>query len=189
MTTADGVNRTDVVEAQHRTLVWIDAAEAIIVRRQNDRARIERVTSDVPAHHRATGHVRHDPAIRHGGGGSPQTAGEPHRLEHLIRFVVDIANRLPEGDDLLIMGPGAVRERLALLLSESDRHHECHRDVTCEVSPPLTDRQLIARLRRFAGGEPRRRTVGAYRWSQPSARGPSGRALLSPRRIVNKPPR
>jgi hypothetical protein len=189
MTTADGANRTNVVEARPSTLVWIDAAEAIVVRRQDDRARIERVASDVPAHHRATGHVRHDPAIRHGGGGSPQAAGEPHRLEHLKRFVVDIANRLPEGDDLLIIGPGTVHERLARLLSESDRHHGRHRDVTREVSPPLTDRQLMARLRRFAGGEPRRRTVGAYRWSQPSAHGPSDRPLLLPRRIVNKPPR
>lgn len=97
---------------QPSTLVWIDAREAVIVRWQHDRPRLERVESEVPAHHRATGHVRHDPGVRHGGGGPPQTAGEPHRLEHLDRFVEQIANRLPPGDDLLILGPGTVRERL-----------------------------------------------------------------------------
>ena len=57
------------------TLVWIDAREAVIIRMQGDRARIERVELEVPPHHRANGRVRHDPAICHGGGGSPQSAG------------------------------------------------------------------------------------------------------------------
>jgi len=168
------------------TLVWIDAREAVIIRMQGDRARIERVESDVPPHHRATGHVRHDPAIRHGGGG-PQAAGEPHRIEHLNRFISDIANRLAEGDDLLVLGPGRVHERLARHLSEGDGHHWLHRVIDCEASPRLTDRQLIARLRRFSGGEPRKRSVGAYRWSQAPGHHPSGQVHL-PRRVVDKLP-
>lgn len=170
------------------TLVWIDAREAVIIRMQGARARIERVGSDVPAHRRATGHVRHDPAVRHGGGGSPQSAGEPHRIEHLNRFVGDIANRLATDDDLLVLGPGTVHERLARHLSESDGHHGCHRDISCQASPPLTDRQLIARLRRFSGVEPRRRSVGAYRWSEPPGHRPSGQVDHPPRRVVSKPP-
>lgn len=141
---------------QPSTLVWIDAREAVIVRWQDDRPRLERVESEVPAHHRATGHVRHDPGVRHGGGGPPQTAGEPHRLEHLDRFVEQIANRLPPGDDLLILGPGTVRERLERLVRESGEHHEPSRGISCEPSSRLTDRQLIARLRHFAGADARR---------------------------------
>jgi hypothetical protein len=53
----------------------------------------------------------------------------------------------------------------------------------------MTDRQLVARLRRFAGVEPRRHTVGAYRWSEPLAHRPSGRTYLLPRRVADKPPR
>jgi len=172
------------------TLVWIDAREAVIIRLHRDRARLERMESDVPAHHRATGHVRHDPAVRHGGGGgSPQTAGEPHRIEHLNHFVGDIANRLAADARLLVLGPGTVHERLARLLSETDEHHGRDRDITSEASPPLTDRQLIARLRRHSGGEPRRHSVGAYRWSDPPGHRPSGQAHLPPRRVVDKPPR
>ena len=171
------------------TLVWIDGREAIIVRWQDDRARLERVESEVPAHRRATGHVRHDPAVRHGGGGSPQSAGEPHRLAHLERFVVEIANRLAPDDDLLIIGPGTVHERLDRHVLESDRHHRRHRDIACEASQPLTDRQLIARLRTFAGAETRRRTVGAHRGSEPPAHRASGQAQPPPRRSAQKPPR
>jgi hypothetical protein len=176
----------DKADARSSTLVWIDAKEAVIVRLEGGRGRIERVDSEVPAHHRATGHVRHDPGIRHGGGG-PQTAGEPHRLEHQNRFVGDIANRLAL-DDLLILGPGTVHERLARQLSQGDGHHGRHRDIRCEATPPLTDRQLIARLRAFAGVEPRRHTVGAYRWSERSGHRPSGQEDLPPRRVVSKPP-
>lgn len=176
--------------AGHRTstLVWIDGREAVIVRTHDDGARIERVDSEVPAHRRATGHVRHDPGIRHGGGYA-QSAGEPHRLEHLDRFVADIANRLAADDDLLVIGPGTVHERLARHLSEDDQHHANHRDVTCQASPRLTDRQLVALLSRFAGVEPRRRSVGAYRWSEPPGHRPSGEPDHLPRRVVSKPPR
>ena len=146
-----------------RTLVWIDAREAVIVRWHDDQAQVERVDSEVPAHHRATGHVRHDPGVRHGGGGPAQTAGEPHRLEHLARFVEQIAHRLPPDEDLLILGPGTVREHLERSVRDSDEHSERSRVVTCEASPRRTDRQLVARLRQFMGVEPRRRTVGAYR--------------------------
>jgi hypothetical protein len=189
MTTAYDTVRTETDKARPVALVWIDAREAVIVRMQGARTRLERVESDVPPHRRATGHVRHDPAVRHGGGGSPQTAGEPHRIEHLNRYVAEIANRLEPGDGLLILGPGTVHERLAQRLAESDARHGTIRDIVCEASPSMTDRQLIARLRRFAGVEPRRCTVGAYRWSEPLAHRPSGRAIPSPRRVANKPPR
>lgn len=171
------------------TLVWIDAREAVIVRWQDDQTRLERVDSEVPAHHRATGHVRHDPAVRHGGGGRPQTAGEPHRLEHLARFVEQIANRLTPDADLLILGPGTVRERLKRLVREMDEHAGRSRDIRCEASSRLTDHQLNARLRHFAGADPRRRTVGAYSSSEPPPHRPSGQAQRLPQRAVEKPPR
>lgn len=171
------------------TLVWIDAREAVIVRWHDDEAHVDRVDSEVPAHHRATGHVRHDPAIRHGGGGQSQTAGEPHRLEHLARFVEQIAQRLPPDQDLLILGPGTVREHLERSVRDMDEHQGRSRAVSCEASARRTDRQLVARLRHFEGVEPRRRTVGAYRWSEPQPHRPSGQVRLRPRRVVEKPPR
>jgi hypothetical protein len=169
------------------TLVWIDAREAVIVRWQGAGARIERMASDVPAHHRATGHVRHDPSVRMGGGGPPQWASESHRLEHLDHFVEDVANLVAPDDDVLILGPGTVRERLERHLREGDEHHGRRRDLTCEASPPLTDRQLVARLRAVAGADPRRRTVGAYRWSKPPLQPKSGQVPAQPRRVVEKP--
>jgi len=182
----DGKAADDVT--QPSTLVWIDAREAVIVRWQDDRARLERVESEVPARHRATGHVRHDPAIRHGGGRA-QTAGEPHRLEHLERFLEQIATRLPADDELFILGPGIVREGLERHVREMDQHHRRSRRVSCAASSRLTDRQLIARLRRFAGVVTRRQSVGAYRWTESLPHRPSGQARLAPRRVVDKPPR
>jgi hypothetical protein len=170
-----------------RTLIWIDAREARIVGRHDGEVTIEHIASDVPAHRKSTGQVRHEPGVRHGGGGSPQTAGEPHRNEHLHRFVALVADRLPTGDDLTIVGPGTVREHLEKEIRTADRHHRRTRTVVCEPAARLTDRQLVARLSREAGVEPRRRTVGAYRWSErPAAR--SGRGAAVPRRVARKPP-
>lgn len=168
------------------TLVWIDAREAIIVRGLDGAVRLERIESDVPAHHRATGHVRHDPGVRHGGGGPPQTAGEPRRLEHLARFLDAVAARLPGDEDLLLLGPGIVREHLARQITETDERHRVARNIVCEAAPPMTRRQLVARFRRAMGEEPRRLTVGAYRWSFPSAPEPSGRRVCAPHRVAVK---
>jgi len=169
------------------TLVWIDAHEARIGRWVGGRGHVERLTSDVPAHHRATGHVRHDTSVRHGGGCAPQRAGEPRRLEHLARFVERVAGELPEDENLAILGPGTVRDRLAQVIRSADRHRRRDRSITCQACPPITDRQLVARLRRLVGSEPIRGSAGAYRWTGAQATLESGH-VLPPRRVLRKPP-
>lgn len=140
-------------------LVWIDARRAIVMRLVDGEASIERVESSVPVHARAIGHVRHDPAIRHGGGRS-QTAPDDHRLEHLARLVDAVVARLPAGSDVLIVGPGTVRERLARRVRALDRHAGRSRAITCRACAGMTDRQLVAVLRSAAGIPPTRRAVG-----------------------------
>ncbi len=160
---------THEVAPVHATLVWIDAHEAILVNWLVDHGRIERLASDVPDHHKSTGRVRHDVGIRHGGGGAPQTAGEPRREEHLNRFVELVARRLPTDDDLFIVGPGTVREHLERRVYEQDRHLAHPRTVTVTASGPRTERQLIAQLRRAVGAAAPRRPAREQR-TQPAVR-------------------
>jgi hypothetical protein len=144
------------------TLVWIDSREAIVVHWVGGEARVERLESEVPVHHRSTGHVRHDPGIRSGGGGPSQTAGEPHRLEHLERFLETVLERLPDADELLVVGPGTVHEHLAAQVRQRDERHRRERPIVTEAAAPMTRRQLIAWARRAAGAAPRRRTSGPH---------------------------
>jgi hypothetical protein len=168
------------------TLVWIDAREAIIARWQGSEAHLERLHSDVPSHHRSTGHVTYDPAVGHGGV-APKDAGERKRLEHLTRFVELVAGQLPPTDDVVIVGPGTVRDRLAHRIRETDRHASRTRGVACEAAPRLTERQIVARLRHIAGADRRRWTSGAYRGPEGPARRPSGSVRPEPRRSGPKP--
>jgi hypothetical protein len=168
------------------TLVWIDSRRAVVAHWHDGEANLEHLESDVPSHHRATGHVRYDPSVRHGGG-APQDTGEANRLEHLARFVDLVAGRVPPGDDLVIIGPGTVRDRLEHRVREADRHASRTRIVTCQAAGRLTDRQLLARLRHVAGADERRRSVGAYRWTEPSDRRRSGGSQPTPRRVAPKP--
>jgi hypothetical protein len=141
------------------TLVWIDGREALVVRRSGGATHCERIASDLPVHHRATGHVRHDPLVRHGGG-MKQTAIEQQRQEHLARFLDAVATRLTRDENLLLIGPGTVREHLARQIARLDHGQRAPRDVRCEAAPPMTRRQLVALLRRVSGDEPRRQMVG-----------------------------
>ena len=122
---------TDGPRARELTLVWIDAREAIVVRWSEGAAVVERIESDVPPHHRSTGHVRHDPGGCHGGG-PPRAAGEPHRLEHLARFLDTVTDVLPDEDDLLLLGPGTVHEHLARLIRERDGLDRRERSIAAE---------------------------------------------------------
>jgi hypothetical protein len=137
------------------TLVWIDCEEALIVRWERA-ARIERIASDVPARHRSTGGVRHDPSVRHGGGATPDNRIARERLERLRAFLQEVATRVPPSDDVRIVGPGDVRLRLGRLLRDDDRRVGRQRVVDTRAAGPLTERQLVAHVREIAGDPPPR---------------------------------
>jgi hypothetical protein len=138
------------------TVVWVDAERAVICRWHLETVRIVRIESDVPAHHRSTGHVRHSPGIPHAGGRA-QDSGEAHRLEHLRGFLADVARAVPPDDHVWLLGPGQTHERLAMILSADDRERGRRRDVRSSPAGLLSDRQLTARARELAGDPPRRR--------------------------------
>ena len=146
------------------TLVWIDSREAQVVRDHAGEPSIERLMSDVPPHHRSTGHVRFDPSSRHGG--AALTSGEPRRLEHMSQFVRRVARGLPLQSDVLVIGPGTVRNRLSSQLRRQDTRSGVQRAISCEPADRLTRRQLVARYRRSIGAELRRRTVPMRRRRQ-----------------------
>ena len=145
-----------------RALVWIDARAAIVVRWEDDQARIERVTSEVPDHTKSTGHVRHDPTIRHGGGRS-QDAAESRRHEYLSRFIKDVTGRLPDDADLTVLGPGTTHEHLIRTIRAADAEHHRARQVAGRRSSRLTDRQLVAFVRELEGEDAPRRSAGTAR--------------------------
>ena len=137
------------------TLVWIDSEEAIIVR-WADRATLERIRSDVPGRHRSTGPIRLDPSTRHGGGAGPDAA-ERARRARLSAFIHDVAGHLPPDGDVLVVGPGMVRERLERDIRADDRRLGRHRHVHAAPAERLTEEELVARVRELAGEAPKRR--------------------------------
>ena len=100
-----------------------------------------------------------------------------------------MAARIEATDSVAIIGPGPVRDRLDREVRGADARRHVVRDVAAAASPRLTDRQLIARLRVLAGDVPRRRTVGAYRWTAEPAVKASGAAIVEPERVIRKPVR
>lgn len=101
------------------------------------------------------GHVRRDPTVRHGGGES-QTRMEGRRLERLSRFLSAVARRLSPEAELVVLGPGAVHERLAREVADEDRHRRIRRAIRVGAAARMANRQLVARLRAASGKRPRR---------------------------------
>lgn len=107
-----------------------------------------RIVSTVPGRHRSTGRP---PTALH-------PAGEGHRDEHMRTFFDEVARAVSGDDDLLLAGDGEVVDHFAAHIRALDKRYRHLRRVSVEKSGALTDRQLLARLRAFAGS-PARRTL------------------------------
>lgn len=148
------------------TLAWLDAEEAIILRwpgiggPPGDPVP-ERLSSDVPSRRRPTGHVRHDPRMRPGGGGIADDRLEHRRDQLLEAFLRGVAARIPPGDHVVLLGPGTVRERLAAELRAGDSRAQRARPIDSRPAGRMTERQLVAWLRMSAGIAPERRRPSA----------------------------
>jgi hypothetical protein len=141
------------------TLIWIDSREAYVVRWHDGIGKIEHLESDVPVHRRTTGGSRPTPGRSTGGVGVPQASVEGRRLEHLARFVTRVAQRVPRENDVLIIGPGTVREHLARELTETDVRTHDSRLLACRAAAPMTVPQLVATLRAEIGETAPRKSV------------------------------
>jgi hypothetical protein len=142
------------------TLVWLDADQAILLRSGGPGATAtepRRIHSEVPPHHRATGRAHQDPSIRSGGGADPDDLAERRREHLLATYLRGVQAGLPPDDHLVILGPGHVHARLAAQVRADDLRHRRNRPVEDAPAPPLTDRQLRARLLAAAGAAPERR--------------------------------
>ena len=123
------------------TGVWISATSANVLRWSPELTVRHRIDSTVPGRHRSTGRP---PTEKH-------PAGEGYRDEHMRTFFVQVAQALAVEDDLLLVGDGEVVEHFADQVRTDDDSHGRRRRIEVEKGGPLTERQLLARIRAFAG--------------------------------------
>ena len=135
------------MSAPHATGVWISADFAWVVRWSGDIPLRHRIESTVPGRHRSTGRP---PTENH-------PAGEGHRDEHMRTFFAQVAHMLTADDDLLLIGDDEVVEHFAEQVRADDQSRGRTRRIEVEKGGPLTERQLLARTRTFAGSPAQRR--------------------------------
>ena len=134
---------------QRTTGVWISAASATVLRWTPDGVvSREQIESLVPGRHRSTGRP---PTEDH-------PAGEGHRDERMRLFFAQVNAAVAAEDDLLLVGDGEVVDHFAEQVRAHDRDHKAQRRVELAKSGPMSEPQLIARIREFAGS-PARRTL------------------------------
>ena len=139
-------------------LVAISAREARVLHWREGSITDELIPSDVPARHRSTGHIRHDPGIRHGGSGTGQDEMERERLERLRRYLARVADAVARSSRVIVVGGGPLPQRLAHELEDAQRGRPRPRPVRLATEDHMTDRQLRALLRAEAGEQTPRLT-------------------------------
>jgi hypothetical protein len=126
--------------------VWISANSATILRWGVGFTLRQRIDSKVPGRHRSTGRP---PTAEH-------PSSEGHHDEHMRAFFDHVAHVLPDDDDLLLVGDGEVVEHFADQIRAGDINRRLDRRIEVQRSGPITERQLEARIRTFAGSSARR---------------------------------
>jgi hypothetical protein len=130
----------------HTTGVWISAHWATLLRWSPQLTLRHRIDSTVTGRHRSTGRAPTE----------EREGAEGHRDEHLRTFFDQVARALPVDDDLLLVGDGEVVEHFAEQVRSEDEKHGRARRIEVEKSATLTERQLLARIRTFAGSPAKR---------------------------------
>ena len=123
------------------TGVWISADSAKIVQWSPESTWRHRIESGVPGRHRATGRA----PTQHRG------QGDGRRDEHMRAFFDRVVHALSLDNDLLLVGDGEVVGHFADQVRADDAKHGRERRIEVVESGPLTERQLVARTRAFAG--------------------------------------
>lgn len=136
------------VIAAHTTGVWMSGSSALVLRWGPEGVHRESIESTVEGRHRSTGRP---PTADH-------PAGEGHRDERMRLFFAQIVAAIPARDDVLLVGDGEVVEHFAHQLRTHPELPGTGRRIELVKSRPLTERQLLARIRAFAGS-PARRTL------------------------------
>ena len=131
-------------------LVWIDARRAVIATWQAGAPHVDTVAAEIPPRERSVGHVRQDPAIRHGGG-QRQDKLDHRRHEQEREFLEAVTARIPATGRVDVIGSGEMRLHLARRLREAHGAAALLRVVTTEAAKPMTEAQIVARLRELAG--------------------------------------
>jgi hypothetical protein len=134
---------------QRTTGVWISSASATVLRWAPEGiVSRDLIDSLVSGRHRSTGRP---PTEDH-------PAGEGHRDERMRVFFNQISAAVAVEDDLLLIGDGEVVDHFAEHVRSHDRSHNAKRRVELVKSGPMSEPQLVARIREFAGS-PARRTL------------------------------
>ena len=132
----------NTASTEHTTGVWMSASFATVVRWGPDGlVSREQIDSQVPGRHRSTGRP---PTADH-------PAGEGHRDERMRTFFDKVASAVSAQDDVLLIGDGEVVEHNADQVRTRDQGRGSRRRVGLEKSGPMTEPQLLARVREFAG--------------------------------------
>ena len=157
----DPVDGASAAPPSRATVVWIDGRQAVVAHWVGYPI-VAGFAADVPSRHRSTGHIRHDPAVRHGGGGVPDDQIARDRAGHVARHLDRVSDAIPASGPVLVLGPGELGELLAARLRRADKHAGRQRPIDVEPSGRMTERQLVARLRVLGGAPPKRRVVSDH---------------------------
>jgi hypothetical protein len=136
-----------------RCAVWLDHSKASIVRFAADgEPAIETIESGIEGVHKTTGGARAKAPYLHGA--VSKSSEEERRHHQLARFYDGIIDRVKECRRILILGPGLAKQELNKRIEALPGQTKPRLDI--QAAEKMTERQLIALVRKELGVEPPR---------------------------------
>jgi hypothetical protein len=132
----------------HQVGIWIDHKKAVIVTASAEGVRATTLQSDVGPHARYSARAGY-PTPDGPQGGRGERKYEHRYDQHLDQYYDEVISRLGQPDAVLIFGPGEAKLQLKERLRRSKALSE--RIVRIETTDRLTDRQIVAKVKKHYG--------------------------------------
>lgn len=134
-----------------RCAVWLDHSRASIVTFTSDgEAAVETIKSGIEGLHKTTGGARAKAPYLHGA--VSKSTEEEKRHHQLARFYDSIIDKIIASRRILIIGPGLAKQELHKRIEALPGQTKPKLEV--QTADKMTERQLIARVRKGFGIEP-----------------------------------
>ncbi|MGE3973700.1 MAG: hypothetical protein AB7F59_04155 [Bdellovibrionales bacterium] len=123
--------------------VWLDQSKAVIVLIDGKNIDVKKLKSSLKRHHKATGGSRKALPYVYNGGADGHNE-ENKRKQELKEYFDKILEAVQDANKLYIFGPSAAKFGLQNQIESSGKI----KNATVEVSDNLTDRQIIAHVKK-----------------------------------------
>lgn len=132
---------------EKKVAIWMDYAEALIGRREEDRVAVEKISSGIEFHLREEGQTADRTRFTPFHVSNNEHRNQHREQEQVKKYWKNLSEKLAGAEGVYLMGPGEAKREFARYMEEHIKNSP--KVLALENSERLTENQLLAKMRQI----------------------------------------